>query len=107
MPLMDSPYIPAELLQVQERRVFGSGGLRSCRCLGRITQKLCLVLAKLSISHPNCCLFTHHPLLTLSPLGTCSHPALSLSSCGLTSIFILNLFPHIVLCQLPWTALEK
>lgn len=52
-------------------------------------------------------LFTHHPLFTLSPLGTCSHPALSSSSCGLTSIFILNLFPHIVLCQLPWTALEK
>lgn len=49
-------------------------------------------------------LFTHHPLPTLSPLTTCSHPALS---CGLTSMLILNLFSHTVLCQLPQTALEK
>lgn len=52
-------------------------------------------------------LFTHHPLPTLLPLTTCSHPALSLSSYSLTSMLILNLFFHTVLCQLPRTVLEK
>lgn len=52
-------------------------------------------------------LFTHHLLPTLLPLTTCSPPALSLSSCGLTSVFILNLFSHTMLCQLSWTTLEK
>lgn len=52
-------------------------------------------------------LFTHHPFPTLLTLTICSHPALSLSSCGFTSMLILNLFFHTVLCQRPRTALDK
>lgn len=48
-------------------------------------------------------LFTHHPLPTSHP----SLPAPIQPSCGLTSMFILDLFSHTVLCQLPWTLLES
>lgn len=43
--------------------------------------------------------FTHCLLSTLSPITVRSHPATGLSSCGLTSVSILNLFslPRVVL----------
>lgn len=43
-------------------------------------------------------LFTHHLLSALSPVTTRSRPTIGLSSCGLTTVSILNLFslPHVV-----------